>query len=312
MTSTTPPNMPPEPPKQPKSSTAVPSSKAERISLIISCICIIGGAALFVYGEQAVGIGQAGVVNKFLGSLGLATMSIGMLIVGCYFVRRIVLGLNSMSPSERSATRKAFVKQLSIAALNVLVYGALFILFLGSLTALDGASVGTCFVVFVVWAACIATFVLYRRHRKKHKVSYELLKQPAITLFLFLFAAVMLAVFIRSDAPDLFQDLIEGPETADVLLVEADIDHPSARYRALMQDQHVLTFYTADEERIVLVVPEKDVAAAKVINDYGNFVHLTYYPRTQVFCEALPWETGAQEMGSGLLEKLVKEYDFEL
>lgn len=155
MTSATPPNMPPKPPKQPKSSTVVSSSKVERISLIISCICIVGGAALFVYGEQAVGIGQAGVVNKFLGSLGLATMSIGMLIVGCYFVKRIVLSLRFMSSSERSATRKTFLKQFSIAVLNVLVYGALFILFLGSLTALDGASPGTCFVVFVVWAACI-------------------------------------------------------------------------------------------------------------------------------------------------------------
>ncbi len=95
-------------------------------------------------------------------------------------------------------------------------------------------------------------------------------------------------------------------------MVEADIDHPSARYSAIMQDQHVLTFCTADEERIVLVVPEKDIAAAKVINDYGNFVHLTYYPRTQVFCEATPWETGVQDMGPDLLEKLVEEYDFDL
>lgn len=163
-------NTPPEPPKQPKPSVVVSSSKAERIFLIISCICIIGGAVLFIYGEQAVGIGQEGVVNKFLGSLGMAVASIGMFIVGCFFVKRIVLGLKSMSASERSKTRKAFVRQLSIAALNVLVYGELFILLLGSLTALDGASVGTYFVVFAVWAACIASFVLYRRHRKKHKI----------------------------------------------------------------------------------------------------------------------------------------------
>ena len=51
-------NTPPEPPKQPKPSVVVSSSKAERIFLIISCICIIGGAVLFIYGEQAVGIGQ--------------------------------------------------------------------------------------------------------------------------------------------------------------------------------------------------------------------------------------------------------------
>lgn len=101
-------NTPPEPPKQPKPSVVVSSSKAERIFLMISCICIIGGAVLFIYSEQAVGIGQEGVVNKFLGSLGMAVASIGMFIVGCFFVKRIVLGLKSMSSSERSETRKAF------------------------------------------------------------------------------------------------------------------------------------------------------------------------------------------------------------
>lgn len=103
-------NTPPEPPKQPKPSVVVSSSKAERIFLIISCICIIGGAVLFIYGEQAVGIGQEGVVNKFLGSLGMAVASIGMFIVGCFFVKRIVLGLKSMSASERSKNTKGLRK----------------------------------------------------------------------------------------------------------------------------------------------------------------------------------------------------------
>ena len=66
-------NTPPEPPKQPKPSVVVSSSKAERILLIISCICIIGGAVLFIYSEQAVGIGQEGVVNKF----GSSVVSVG-------------------------------------------------------------------------------------------------------------------------------------------------------------------------------------------------------------------------------------------
>lgn len=70
---------------------------------------------------------------------------------------------------------------------------------------------------------------------------------------------MILAVFIRSDVPDSFHDLIEGPETAEVLLVEADIDHPSARYSAIMQDQHVLTFCTADEERIVHQLCQKKI-----------------------------------------------------
>lgn len=288
------------------------ASRAEKAWLIVACVCILGGGVLFIYGEQATGVGFAGVVTKLVGGLGMVAFSVGVLIVGICFAKWIVIGWKARTPSERTTALKALGKQTLVVLINILVYGGCFILILGGIAALDGASITTLLAALIIWAACIAIFVLYRRYRKKHKMSYKLIGDVSLTAFLLAFAVFMLFAFTRTEIPNAVQDIAEGPETADVLLVEADIDYATGRYRALVQDQHVLTFYTPDEERIVLIVPEKDVAAAQVINEYGNFVHLTYYPRTQVFCEAAPWLQGASEMGVELLDKLVREYAFEL
>ena len=303
----------PKPPSAPpKFAAAKPASTIEKVFLVFAVVCIFGGAALFIYGNQAVGIGEEGVINKLLGSFGVAIACIGMLISGFYLAKRIVASLSSMNRSERSSTLRAFRKQLGIAVLNVFVYGTLFILVMGGIAALDGAGLGTVLVAFAVWAICIAVFVLYRRHRKKHKTSYNLVEYVGVTIFLFLFALIMLGVFIKSEAPGALQDFTEGPQTADVFLVEAEVSNPAPRYSALVQSTHILTFYTAEGERIVLTVPDRDIAAAKVINDYGNFVHLTYYPNSQVFCAAAPWSEGLQVMGMDQLLKLQEEYDFDL
>ena len=286
--------------------------RAEKAWLIVACVCILGGAAFFIYGEQATGVGFAGIITKLAGCIGMVAFSVGVLIVGICFAKWIVVTYRALTPAERTITLKALGKQLAVVAVNILVYGGCFILILGGIAALDNASIGTVLVAFVIWAGCIAIFVLYRRYRKKHKMSYKFIGDIALTAFLLAFAVFMLFAFTHTEIPNAVQDMLEGPKTADVLLVEADIDYATARYRALVQDQHVLTFYTSNEERIVLIVPEKDVAAAQVINEYGNFVHLTYYPRSQVFCEATPWPEGASEMGSELLDKLVREYAFEL
>lgn len=288
------------------------ASQTEKAWLIVACVCILGGGVLFIYGEQATGVGLAGIVTKLVGGLGMTAFSVGVLIVGICFAKWIGASWKALTPAERAATLKALGKQLVVTAINILVYGGCFILCLGGIAALDNASVGTFAVVLIIWAGCIAVFVLYRRYRKKHKMSYKLVGDVALALFLLTFAVVILFAFTRAEIPNAVADIIEGPETADVLLVEANIDYATGRYRAFVQDQHVLTFYTPDEQRIVLIVPEKDVAAAQVINEYGNFVHLTYYPRSQVFCEAAPWNEGASEMGAALLDKLVQEYAFEL
>lgn len=288
------------------------ASRSEKAWLIVACVCILTGAVLFIYGEQATGVGFAGIVTKLVGGVGMVAFSIGVLIVGICFAKWIVVGWKARTPSERTITLKALGKQLVVVAINILVYGGCFILCLGGIAALDNASAGTFLVALIIWAGCIAIFVLYRHYRKKHATSYKLIGDVALTAFLLAFAVFILFAFTRAEIPNAVQDILEGPETADVLLVEADIDYATGRYRAFVQDQHVLTFYTPNEERIVLLVPEKDVAAAQVINKYGNFVHLTYYPRTQVFCEAAPWPEGASEMGPELLDKLVREYAFEL
>lgn len=83
-------------------------------------------------------------------------------------------------------------------------------------------------------------------------------------------------------------------------------------YARFMQADHILTFFTADEGRIVLEVPENDVESAMAINEQVNFVHLAYYPNTQVFCSAQRWAEGRQAIGSDLLGRLGEQYDFNL
>lgn len=51
------------------------TTKIEKAFIVVAGILI--GAALFIYGNQAVGIGFVGVMNKFCGSLGMALASIG-------------------------------------------------------------------------------------------------------------------------------------------------------------------------------------------------------------------------------------------
>lgn len=159
-----------------------------------------------------------------------------------------------------------------------------------------------------IWVVCIVAFVGYRRFRKKNKMEYGIIGHLGMIVFLALFGVGMLVGF-GLNATAAVQDLASGPRTVDVFLAEASIDHPSWRYRFAVQADHVLTFYTPEEERIVLVVLENDVASAKVINDLGNFVHLTYYPNTQVFCNATFWANGEAEMGPELLNKLNEAYD---
>lgn len=53
------------------------TTKAEKAFIVVAGILILVGAALFIYGNQAVGIGVAGVINKLCGSLGMALASIG-------------------------------------------------------------------------------------------------------------------------------------------------------------------------------------------------------------------------------------------
>lgn len=281
-------------------------SRGERLIILIASLCIIGGGALFLGCQWSTRVGENGVFAKLSESIGVGVLGVGTVIVGIIFAKWAFQRLASKQDAP-----KQLAYQFCMALLSLLVYGGIFVVALGGVVALDGASAGTIVVVIAVWILCIAVFIGYRMFRKKHAVHYDAVGFIGLALFMLILGGVLLVISLVGGS-DAARDLREGPRTADVFLVDATVDYPSVRYRAFVQKSHVLTFYTANDERIVLEVPENDIAAAKVINDYGNFVHLTYYPHSQIFCGATPWPNGRQAMGEDLLDELGREYDFVL
>lgn len=286
-------------------------SPKQRIALLVAAVLLLGGAIAFFCGEWGPGVGEAGVASKLVSACGMALFASSLLLLSIIFTKSYIGQFSRKTPESKRSLLKELGHQTLIACLNVLVYGGLFIVVMGGISALDAGSIATTLVVIVIWGGCIASFILYRRYRKAHRTRYDLFSSVAITVFFFLFGGFLL-VGTALNATDATQDLEQGPIHADVFLVDAKIDYPNWRYARFVQTDHVLTFFTANEEKVVLEVPENDIASAKVINDEGNFVHLTYYPRTQVFCSATRWGEGQQAMGKDLLDKLREEYDFTL
>lgn len=279
--------------------------------VLIATILLLGGAAAFLCSEWGPGIGDAAVANMLVSNGGLALFGASLLLFGAMFAAIRFQRSSRLAPEERREALKELGRQTLVTCLNVLVYGGIFILAVGSIGALDAGTLGTTIIVLIVWACCIAAFVLYRKHRKAHRMHYGLIGSAALVLLFFLLGTGALVGSV-SDMSGAIRDLERGPAQANAFLVDAKIDHPYWKHARILQARHVLTFFTANEERIVLEVPEGDVERAKTINDLGNFVHLVYYPDTQVFCSAERWEDGRQTMGDDLLERLNEEYDFTL
>ncbi len=283
----------------------------EKVLMTFAVIAILIGSALFFYGEWTVSIGWFGVVHYLLRAVGAAFIGTGVLIIGIWFtIGKVAEFRGKESDARRQIALDAGRQGLTVL-LNVLIYGGLFILVMGGLAALDSAGIASVIVVLILWAVCIAGFVAYRRYRKKHKASYAVIGNIGVALVLLLLGAGMFFFGCR-DSMSAAQDLRDGPVEADAFLVDARLNNPNWRYRFIVQPNHVLTFYTPDEERIVLEVLDADVDDVKVINDMGNYVHLTYYPHTQIFCDAQLWSEGRQAMGADLMARLDETYDLEI
>lgn len=282
-----------------------------RIAIIVATVLLLSGAAAFFCGEWGPGVGEAGVVSTLVSACGMMLFGGSLVLFGAMFAAHHLRRFSCLTSEEKSATLKRLARQALVTCLNALVYGGVFVVAMGAVAALDAGGFGTVAIVVVVWACCIVAFVLYRRHRKAHRAHYDLIGSVAITaVFLLLGAGLMVGFAV--DAGGVARDLERGPTRADVFLVDAKIDYPQWKYARILQVRHVLTFFTADEERIVLEVPEGDIDSAKAINDLGNFVHLAYYPNTQVLCNVERWNDGHQAMGAELLGRLNEEYDFVL
>ena len=295
----------------PSGSYAGLQARHKKRAIVLSAGAILGGAALFLYGEWTVGTGTEGVIHYLLQMIGIGVVGAACLMIDMVFTGQAFIGFREKEPAERREIVRQAGKQCLVVVLNVFVYGSVFILAMGGISALDHGNIITAIVVLFLWVLCIIIFIAYRRYRKEHKASYSVIGTVGVSLLLLLIGVGMLYLGVSGTA-SAAQDLKEGPRTADVFIVDARLDDPYWKYRLIKQPEHVLTFYTADEERIVLQVHDTDIDSAKVINDLGDFVHLTYYPQTQIFCGATRWDDGKQVMGQDLLTDLQRSYGFQM
>ncbi len=295
----------------PSGSYAGLQARHKKRAIVLSAGAILIGAALFLYGEWTVGTGTEGVIHYLLQTIGIGLVGAACLTIDMVFTGHAFIGFREKGAAERREIIRQAGKQCLVVVLNVFVYGSVFILAMGGISALDHGNIITAIVVLFLWVLCIIIFIAYRRYRKEHKVGYSVIGTLGVSLILLLIGAGMLYLGVSGTA-NAAQDLKDGPRTADVFIVDARLDNPYWKYRLIKQPEHVLTFYTADEERIVLEVHDTDIDSAKIINDLGNFVHLTYYPRTQIFCDATRWDNGKQVMGQDLLTDLQESYGFQM
>lgn len=295
----------------PSGSYAGLQARHKKCAIVLSAGAILIGAALFLYGEWTVGTGTEGVIHYLLQTIGIGLVGAACLTIDMVFTGHAFIGFREKGAAERREIIRQAGKQCLVVVLNVFVYGSVFILAMGGISALDHGNIITAIVVLFLWVLCIIIFIAYRRYRKEHKVGYSVIGTLGVSLILLLIGAGMLYLGVSGTA-NAAQDLKDGPRTADVFIVDARLDNPYWKYRLIKQPEHVLTFYTADEERIVLEVHDTDIDSAKIINDLGNFVHLTYYPRTQIFCDATRWDNGKQVMGQDLLTDLQESYGFQM
>ncbi len=295
----------------PSGSYAGLQARHKKRAIVLSAGAILIGAALFLYGEWTVGTGTEGVIHYLLQTIGIGLVGAACLTIDMVFTGHAFIGFREKGAAERREIIRQAGKQCLVVVLNVFVYGSVFILAMGGISALDHGNIITAIVVLFLWVLCIIIFIAYRRYRKEHKASYSVIGTVGVSLLLLLIGVGMLYLGVSGTA-SAAQDLKDGPRTADVFIVDARLDNPYWKYRLIKQPEHVLTFYTADEERIVLEVHDTDIDSAKIINDLGNFVHLTYYPRTQIFCDATRWDNGKQVMGQDLLTDLQESYGFQM
>ncbi len=285
------------------------ASTTDKVLVATGGVCILGSFACIMYGEWGTGVGLAGLISNFVESLGFAIFAIGLLLIGAWILLDARRAFVALSPAKRKEELKQTCLQIANVLLSVLVYGTIFVLCMGGVAALDNAHAGTLFVVVLTWALCIAGFVGFRKFRKKHPLKHDLASGFFLSLFMLFISILALTVSLSMGIPASVHDLISGPKTAHAALVDVSYYTPTGRYRAFTQSHVTLTFITPDDERIVLLVPENDSDSAAKINDLGNYVQLTYYPETQIYCDATRWDNGQVVLGDEVQRWLIADGD---
>lgn len=254
----------------------------EKLLAIGGLVALFGGFGALMVGEFAPSVGFQGLVDRGIGGGGLLAMGIGVLCFVPLILRDPWRARPRTAEGRRELAREATL-EAAVVALNLVCYAGTTIFALGALTALDRAP----FAAGAAIALCIAAFALYRRHRKKHRRSYELVKPLGIVAFMLAFAAFA-GAFGALRASDAVADAIEGPREQRCLLSDFEEQRPSGRYASARSADLVVEFVAENDETVRVSIKEQDREALRQIVDAGGVARLAYYPRTEVFVSARP------------------------
>lgn len=257
-----------------------------RVALVIVAVGVFASVALIVGGEWARSTGFAGLVARLCTAGGFLLFGLSMAAFFAVFVDGLVRG-RARDPRERAERRTMLLHEAGVIVLNVAVYGGTVVLALGALASLDRTGVDGIAFVLVIWAACIVAFVLYRRHRKRHRMTYDGVGPLALCAF-FLGMACLGVFGGYSTGGEAVADLVGGPRTELCALSDVSESTPSGRYRALSQAVVHVDFEAVDGRTVRVDVVRADAHELAPIAEAGGIVRLTYYPCTHVFVSAEP------------------------
>ena len=95
--------------------------------IIAASLALLGGIALFLYGEWTTSVGIEGVFHYLFRMIGLILLGMSLLIFGIALITRMATVFRKMDPIDRKETVSRATQQILTAFLNVLVYGGLFL-----------------------------------------------------------------------------------------------------------------------------------------------------------------------------------------
>lgn len=274
-------------------------NKGQKTVIIVAVLALLGGFALFMYGEWGPSIGPEAMGARVGQTVGIAFFGAAMLMFCVLFAWLDVRVLKGTAPTLRRAQAKQLVRELGTVALNLLVYGGTVVLFLGCIAALDNIFFPGGIFVLLLMAGCVAGFVAYRRYRSRHKATYQFVGDLAL-LLLFLAMAIVGALGAVSQGAEVTEDLAQGPVTINAVASDVQLNHPKGRYRALRQDSVTVQYDSEDGQRYYLTISQSDWPEAVRQQNEQIFSRVTLYPNSGIFVEAQPWPEGPEIMADRL------------
>lgn len=261
----------------------------QKVALVIAGVGVLLSFIFLLGGAWGPSIGVLGLLMHLVTAMGFLVFGTALGCVFVVFVADVRKDRRSKALDD-GFDRWLWLKELGAIALNVLVYGGAFLLSMGALSSLDGARMGQILVVATVWIVCVATVVLYRRHRKRHRIAYDA-AGPMLMIAFCGAMSLLCAYFVVDSSRNVLADFLQGPRTEVCTLSDVERDRPSRRYGALRQTMFSFEFATTTGEIVRVEVAYDDAPALQNAIDaaeVGEEVRLTFYSHSLVFVSAEP------------------------